>query len=146
MIRIERLAVLPPDLPALAALAQAEGFGMLGVLIAEWAAGTHRFTAPGEALCAARDKGGRLLGLGGITRDPYAPALRMRRFYVRPDARRDGVARALVSAVLEEARVAGAGLVRLRAPPAADAFWERCGFLPVQDATATHQMRVDPLR
>jgi GNAT superfamily N-acetyltransferase len=144
MTRVDRIAALPPDLPELAAVAQAEGFGMLKVLAAEWADGTQRFAARGEALFAARDALGSLLGIGGITRDPYEPALRMRRFYVRPDARRAGVARALVRAALDQARAAGAERVRLRAPTAAAPFWESCGFAPLRDGTATHQLRLDP--
>jgi GNAT superfamily N-acetyltransferase len=142
MTRIERVAALPPDLPALAAAAAREGFGMLAVLAAEWADGTQRFAGSGEALFVARDDGGGLLGLGGITRDPFAEALRMRRFYVRPNARGQGVGAALAAAALAHARGAGARLVRLRAPAEAARFWERCGFarLPPGADRATHAL------
>ncbi len=117
---------------------------MLDVLARDWAAGTLRFDAPGEALFAARDARGGLLGLGGITRDPYAAALRMRRFYVLPAARGAGTGRALALAALAHGRDAGVGVVRLRCPPGAARFWEALGFVPVAgDPEASHAM---PLR
>lgn len=90
MTLVARIRALPADLDDLAGAAAAEGFGMLGVLAREWVAGTQRFAMPEEALFAARDGAGVLLGIGGVTRDPWAPALRMRRFYVRPPARGRG--------------------------------------------------------
>ncbi|BDG72780.1 GNAT family N-acetyltransferase [Roseomonas fluvialis] len=138
MTLVARIRALPADLDDLAGAAAAEGFGMLGVLAREWVAGTQRFAMPEEALFAARDGAGVLLGIGGVTRDPWAPALRMRRFYVRPPARGRGIGRALVAAALDHARGAGAAMVRLRAPAAAARFWEGCGFRPIDDPTATH--------
>jgi GNAT superfamily N-acetyltransferase len=132
-MRVARIRALPPDLDDLAGAAAVEGFGMLGVLAAEWAAGTQRFALPEEALFATRDAAGVLLGMGGVTRDPWMAALRMRRFYVRPQARGSGVGRALVAAAIDHARGAGAGVVRLRAPAVAARFWEGCGFMPVDD-------------
>jgi GNAT superfamily N-acetyltransferase len=139
---VGRLTRLPDDLPRLAAAARAEGFGMLDALAADWASGTQRFHAPGEALFAARDGAGRLVGIGGLTRDPWAAALRMRRFYVHPEARLLGVGRALALAALAEAERNGAGLLRLRAPREAWRFWESLGFRPTPGAEqATHEKR-----
>lgn len=143
-MRVARILALPADLESLDAAAAAEGFGMIRVLATEWAAGTQRFGAPGEALFAARDGSGALVGIGGITRDPWTAALRMRRFYVVVSARRTGTGRALAAVAIEHARSAGGSLVRLRAPPGAAAFWEACGFTPVQDARATHARVLRP--
>ena len=139
--RIDRLVGLPAGLPDLAGAAAAEGFRMLDVLAREWAHGETRFDRAGEALFAAQDEAGRLLGIGGITRDPWADALRMRRFYVRPEARRSGVGRALALAGIAQARGAGVALLRLRAPEAAFTFWQSLGFevLP-GDPQATHAL------
>ncbi|CAH0206202.1 GNAT family N-acetyltransferase [Roseomonas sp. CECT 9278] len=137
--RILRLDALPPDVALLDAAARAEGFRMVGTLLAE---GFAPFTAPGCALFAARDPVGSLLGIGGITRDPHGPGLRMRRFYVRPQARRGGLGRALAMAVLDHARASGASCIRLRAPASAAAFWEGCGFTPMRAAQATHGLRL----
>jgi GNAT superfamily N-acetyltransferase len=112
---------------------------MLDVLAREWADGSMRFAAPGEALFAARDERGLLLGIGGITCDPHATdALRMRRFYVAPAARGAGVGRCLAATAIGHA---GAACIRLRAPATAFTFWERLGFRPVAgDVQATHEL------
>ncbi len=117
---------------------------MLDVLAREWAEGHACFDAAGEALFAVRDAQGRLLGLGGITRDPYAEALRMRRFYVLPAARGMGTGRALALAAIAHGAAAGAHTIRLRCLPNAARFWEGLGFAPVAgDAAATHAMALD---
>ncbi|GGI99797.1 acetyltransferase [Neoroseomonas lacus] len=135
------MATLPEGLPDLARIAAAEGFRMLDVLARDWADGSNRFTATGEALFAAHDGAGRLLGMGGITRDPWVEALRMRRFYVRPVARGDGVGRALAEAALDHARASEITMVRLRAPAVAFAFWEALGFVRLPgDPVATHAL------
>lgn len=138
-MRVRRLEELPPGLDALAAEARGEGFHMLDRLAAEWASGENRFTGPGEALFGAFDPEG-LVAIGGITRDPSVAALRMRRFYVAPRARRAGLGEALARAALDVARDAGVPRLRLRAPATAFAFWQRLGFEPViGDAMATHE-------
>lgn len=143
--QVERLEALPPDLPDLAASAAAEDFRMLDVLARDWADGAARFDSPGEALFAARDDAGRLLGIGGTTRDPWADALRMRRFYVGPAARGLGVGRALALAAMDQARGAGVTVLRLRAPDSAFAFWQGLGFAPLQgDPQATHALVLRP--
>jgi GNAT superfamily N-acetyltransferase len=139
---VARIHAVPANLDDLASAAAAEGFGMLRVLAAEWASGEQRFAAPGEALFAARNHAGSLIGIGGVTRDPWVTALRMRRFHVRPEARGGGVGRALAGAALDHARGAGAVLVRLRAPAAAAGFWVGLGFVPVMDPKATHSLRL----
>jgi predicted N-acetyltransferase YhbS len=55
-----------------------------------------------------------------------------------------GTGRALAAVAILHARGAGAPLVRLRAPAGAAAFWEACGFTPLQDARATHALVLRP--
>jgi GNAT superfamily N-acetyltransferase len=142
---ILRVVALPEGLPELADLARAEGFRMLDVILRDWADGSMRFTGQGEALFAAHDAAGGLCGIGGITRDPWADALRMRRFYVAPRMRGAGIGAELAQAALAVAFRSGAGPVRLRAPASAFAFWERMGFTPLLgDPQATHAMDVSP--
>ena len=95
------LAITPvtADLPAGFALlcteARNEGHRHMERLATDWTKGATRFDAPGEALLAAFVTG-TLAGIGGMTIDPADPdALRMRRFYVRPEFRRHGVGRRL---------------------------------------------------
>lgn len=138
--RIERLAALPPDFPALREVAFAEGWRLLRVLEEDWASGALRFNAPGEALLGAwRD--GSLAGLVGLSADPYAGeegAGRLRRLYVGPPHRGHGIGRELVEAAAEAAAAHGFRTLRVRSPPVARRFYERCGFLPAVLRAATH--------
>jgi GNAT superfamily N-acetyltransferase len=142
--RIERVAGLPPGFPALRDAAFAEGWRLLRVLEEDWDSGTLRFDAPGEALFAAW-RGGSLAGLVGLSADPYAGpvtgeegAARLRRLYVGPTHRGHGIGRALVDAAVGAAAKHGFRTLRVRSPPAAHRFYERCGFLPAVLRAATH--------
>jgi GNAT superfamily N-acetyltransferase len=101
----------------------------MGRLAAEWAERPAMF----HALIAAWRDGG-LVGVGGITDEPEPaaePAWRMRRLYVAPAARRQGVARTLVNALLQEA-LGAVRLVTVHAPAAEAArFWDAMGFSAV---------------
>jgi GNAT superfamily N-acetyltransferase len=140
-IRVLRLSGLPEGFEELAADALADGHRVLEVLRADWDSGALRFERPGEALFAAH-AGAALLGVCGLTMDPYLKgdgAGRVRRIYVRRAARRHGVGRALLGAVAAQALEFGWVRLRLRAPPAAFAFYEACGFLrAVGEPAATH--------
>ena len=131
---------LPPDLDVLAQPAAAEGIRTITVVQDEWASGANRFEGPGEVLLVAR-LSGAIVGIGGMTRDKNVPdALRMRRYYILPKHRRQGIGRMLNERLL----VAAAGNARsvtLRAGSAhAGAFWERLGFERVVAETHTHQL------
>jgi len=139
-VRIARLAALPEGFGELAADALADGQKLLEVLREDWEAGAIRFDGPGEALFAAH-AGAALLGLCGLTRDPYLKddaAGRVRRLYVRRAARRHGAGRALLHAIAAEGAASWPRL-RVRAPASAFAFYESCGFLrAVGEPAATH--------
>ena len=140
-MRIIQVARLPDGLGELAADAIADGHRMVEVLREDWEAGTLRFDAWGQALFTARI-GPALVGLCGLTRDPYLQgevAGRVRRLYVRRAARRFGAGRALVEAVAAQALAQGYYRLRLRSPASAFAFYESCGFLRlVGEGGATH--------
>lgn len=142
-VRIAPLAALPDGFEELAADAMADGQKLLEVLRGDWAAGALRFDGPGEALFGAY-AGGALLGLCGLTRDPYLKAERagrVRRLYVRRAARRHGAGRALLRAVAAAGGAAAWPRLRVRAPASAFAFYEACGFLrAVGEPAATHAM------
>lgn len=135
---IARLTALPPDLPALQAAARAEGFAFLDRLATEWTSGANRFHRPGECLLAATN-GPALAGIGGLNQDPYAsnPVIgRLRHLYVLPEARRAGIATALVQALLARSPFQ---IIRLRtATPDAARLYLALGFTPVDDPQATH--------
>ncbi len=142
-----RLLDLPPTFDMLAAAARAEGHRMLDVLREDWESGQVRFDDAGEALFAAYAAGG-LVGMAGLTRDPYmreGSAGRLRRLYVQRDARGGGIGRALVVAVMKAAREGGWPRLRVRSPPAAFGFYEACGFLrAVGEVSATHVIPLAP--
>jgi GNAT superfamily N-acetyltransferase len=137
---ITRIAALPPEVETLEASAASEGFNFMTRLLAEWRSGTNRFDQPGECLLGAFE-GGRMVGMGGLTIDPYLPAGdvgRLRRLYVAPSVRRRGIGAALVDALLQHASGRFL-LVRLTTDTEAGAdFYLRCGFSQVDDNSATH--------
>jgi len=68
-------------------------------------------------------------GIGGLTQDPLlADTLRMRRFYVRRQFRRHGVARLVAERLLQEAARTGLPVV-LNAAPDSVPFWQKLGFV-----------------
>ncbi|ATC25067.1 GNAT family N-acetyltransferase [Caulobacter vibrioides] len=133
---------LPDGFGDLVAEASGEGVRNMALLAEGWRAAA-RFQDDGEALFAAF-LAGALAGIGAMTPEPAAlePARRLRRFYVRPDMRRRGVATALASALIHE----GFDSVRLltvnaRASDAAAPFWEAQGFEPDTIGPWTHTLR-----
>ena len=140
-LRILRSHDLPPGFEELAADATADDVRILDVVREDWAAGTMRFDGPGEALFVAM-VGQALVGLCGLTRDPYTMAEglgRVRRLYVRRATRRAGAGRALLDAVAGQAREMGYARLRARAPVSAFAFYERSDFLRlVGEPCVTH--------
>jgi GNAT superfamily N-acetyltransferase len=135
------LHALPEGLPDLAADAAADAVRLVEVLREDWEAGRVTFDAPGEALFGAF-KGAALLGLCGLTGDPYLRqdnVGRVRRLYVLRAARRVGVGAALVSAVEKAGSTAGLMRLRVRSPASAFGFYARLGFLRVVgEPAATH--------
>lgn len=137
LVRIDE--ELPEGFEALRAEADAEGFRAMSRLAGEWAA------SPGMFACLfAAVPGGRLAGIGGLTAEPEPagePAMRMRRLYVRPDARRAGVGRTLANALLQEA-LDIVPLVTVNAGGTlAPAFWTSLGFRLVDSRPWTHEFR-----
>ena len=130
---------LPDGFERLRAEAEAEGHRNMTRLAEELTSGATWF----EALFAAFDEG-ELLGVGGMTREPAAttePALRMRRLYVSPHARRRGVARTLATALVQEA-FDQVGLITVHAGgDEAARFWLAMGFAAVEGRRWSHQLR-----
>lgn len=143
-MRIRRIeGRLPGSFHSLLDAASNEGVRNMNLLTEGWLSGEQRFDTGGAALFGAFD-GSCLVGIGGITAEPglAEPAMRMRRFYVRPDWRRRGVARCLADAAMAH------GLARVsvltcnaRATALAGPFWEAMGFAPVEAEGMTHIYR-----
>ena len=134
---------LPDGFDALLADAAAEGVRNMALLADGWASGDQRFERDGEALLGAL-LAGDLAGIGGLSVETAAaePARRVRRFYVRPAFRRQGVARTLASALVQEALDQVDLLTcNATASPAAAPFWEAQGFSPDTSGPWTHVLR-----
>lgn len=140
MVQLVRIFdALPDDFPILRAAATAEGFCHIERLAADWVSGLVRFDGEGEVLFAAY-VGGALAGIGGMTIEPAdASASRMRRFYVRPDFRAQGVARALAGALMQEAAHARRGMT-VNAASTSTGFWLALGFVADARLGWTHRL------
>lgn len=135
LVRIED--DLPEDFARLRAAADAEGFRALARLEAEWAENRDAFVCLLGAM-----QGDRLAAIGGLTPEPEPlgrAAMRIRRLYVDPSARRSGVGRTLVNALLQEA-LDSVSLVTINARDTlSPAFWDALGFERVADLPWSHQ-------
>ena len=143
LLQFRRIAELPFDFARLEQLSLAEDFFAMRRLREVWGVGTNRFDRLGEALIEARD-GELLVGICGLNLDPYAnmpPIGRVRHLYVDPSARRRGIGRRLILAIIANAR-RHFTLLRLRTLRAdADQFYVALGFTRVMNqAEVTHQM------
>lgn len=146
MIELRQIRDLAPnDLAPLLSASAAEGFCFVARLAAEWDGGVARYDGAGETLLGASD-GERLVAVGGLTADPYGGAAdvgRLRRVYVMPEARGQGIGRRLVSAL--EAVAAGQYrvLVLRTDTEAAARFYEAMGYVRLPPGgTATHARRL----
>jgi GNAT superfamily N-acetyltransferase len=135
---------LPSDLMPLVKAACDEGYRFLARLEDEWRSGALRFAGPGECLFIA-EAGNRLVGIGGICRDPYQSddaVGRLRHLYVDRPSRFRGIGRGIVCACLAYSR-AKFRVIRLSINainPTAGRFYEQLGFRPiaVDGERATH--------
>ena len=137
------------QLTALEADAGADGHNQVSRLIQEWLEGRNRFSAAGERVYVAK-RGGRVCGVCGLNRDPYAgedSIGRVRRLYVSAAERRTGIGRALIDRLMTEARGTYSWIHLRTHESEAAAFYEANGFEPVPGkADYTHRRRVTTLR
>lgn len=136
---IRKLEELPLQLRALETQAVAEGFRFMTRLISEWENRTNRFDQPGECLLGVFAQG-RLIGIGGVSHDPYAGpgAGRLRRVYIAPATRGQRIGKALVEQLLKHAAVHFQEARLSTDTPYAAQFYLRCGFQLIDDDHATH--------
>jgi GNAT superfamily N-acetyltransferase len=145
MIAIQKIELPIPGMESLQSEAFAEGFRFIETLVEQWASAENRFDAPGEILYGHLDQG-LLVAVGALNIDPFAGSTeigRIRKIYARPAWRNKGVGRALVTTLVEQARV-HFRCVRLRADNAnAARLYEKIGFAPIESPDATHMLIFD---
>ena len=100
----------------------------------------QRLSAPGPERCLVCERGDRLLGFAcAVCFSSFCyvhPVGELTELFVLPEARRMGVGRALVRAMIERLRGEGATEIRLLTGwdnHAAQALYEQCGFRPVDE-------------
>lgn len=126
----------------LIAEAPGEGGPFLLRLRDEWTSGVLRFDGAGELLLGAFVDG-VLVGVGGISNDPYAPAPglgRIRHLYVLKDYRGQGIGSVLVDRLVEQGREHFSVLRLSTEAPEAARLYESYGFLPSSAFKETHRL------
>jgi GNAT superfamily N-acetyltransferase len=122
-----------------------EGFLFIERLWKEWENGKNRFTAPGEKLFGCMDQAA-LVAIGGLNQDPFdgrGGIGRIRRVYVRPAWRNQGIGQALVHTLVENARTSFTALHLRTDNPTAARLYERIGFTRSLALNATHVLDFD---
>lgn len=141
--QVSQLAV--QDILHLVRAAEDEGFGFVRRLHRDYVNGTNRFDRDGEALFLAKVFDD-VVGVGGLNRAPYVrdrSVGRVRRVYVLPNFRRQGVAGLLLSAIVKEAKQHYTMLTLRTTNPWANEFYESLGFSPQPfHESATHHLRL----
>ena len=128
------------DLTPLVTAGLAECFTFIARLARERAQGD--FARP-DALLLGVFESETMLGVGGITPDPYTRDLevgRIRHLYVLPEARRKGAARLLLENLVA---FAPSRYTRLRLRTLTErgaAFYRACGFSDTDEPDATHTL------
>jgi GNAT superfamily N-acetyltransferase len=124
------LALTEEALQPILAASLNEGYKFIKTLWDEYVSGKTRFDADGAALYGVYNDG-TLVAIGGVHRDPYLdrPNIgRIRHVYVMPEARRNGVGRRLMTALINHSR-GNFAFLTLRTPTEhADAFYVSVGF------------------
>lgn len=128
------------DLTPLITAGLEEGFPFLSRLAVEHAQGDFYRD---DAVLFGVFEGAKLLGVGGVTPDPYTPdpsVGRIRHVYVLPEARRRGVARELLACLVASAPLQYRRLRLRTLTEGGAAFYRSCGFTETLEPDATHTL------
>ena len=135
------------DVTKLVEESEAEGYRFLKRLVSQYEDGTNTFNQEGEVLYGVWDQHDQLVAIGGLNRDPYSTKEgvgRLRRFYISPNARRQGIGTRLLKEIIKYGQGNFKEIVVRIDSWMADAFYRANGFsadlgLP----EATHGLTLD---
>ena len=119
-----------------------EGYRFVTRLMDDYRSGANRFDRRGELLLVARAEDGTMLGVCGLNRVARAGVGRVRRFYVLPAMRSQGIGAALLEQIVSAARPHFTNLELHTDSPRAAAFYVAHGFRSVQREDATHELEL----
>lgn len=107
-----------------------DGHNHIRRLFNEYQNGVNRFEDTGEALYAASING-EIIAVCGLNKDPYSNSTeigRVRRLYLLKKHRRNGIAKMLMQAIIDQARKKFKILVLFTDNQVADNFYKSIGF------------------
>lgn len=121
----------------------ADGDTFIQKTIDEWKNGTNTFSKEGEKLWGMVIDD-RLIGVGGLNRDPYSdnPAMgRVRHVYIAKEYRGKGLSKILMKLIIERAKEYFSSLRLATGNPIAAALYESLGFEKIDEYKGTHIIR-----
>lgn len=131
----------PEALKTLEEVSLSEGYGMVKRLCEDFLSGKNRFDLPGETLFQFIDSNHQILGVGGVNREtaPHLPTSgRIRRVYLHPNLRGQGIGKELIQKILEHSKSHFTQLCCNVGPKESYTFYEKLGFQPVDQKGITH--------
>ncbi len=132
--RVERVLELPSQLDVLIEYSQGENFRFLNRLEQDFRTGENCFDQRGEGLFVVLTQKDQLIAVAGINKDSFyqsGQVGRLRRFYIHPDYRRQGVGAYLLRNIEEYARVNFHELHLFTDAVNAASFYHKMGYEPV---------------
>ena len=130
------------DLEPLLESAVTEGYRHVTRLVDDYRSGANRFEGRGEVLLIARAEDEVALGVCGLNATARPGIGRLRRFYVLPAVRSQGIGAALLERIVNAARLHFTKLELRTNDPRATAFYFSHGFQAVQREDATHELEI----
>lgn len=124
---IQKLDELPEQIVELSLISQSEGFKFINRLISEYQYGQNCFDEVGEALYGMQ-YANQLIAIGGVNATLNKHVGRLRRFYVHPEYRRQGIGELLLRSVEEHAKQYFDEIVLYTDTHRAAAFYKKMGY------------------